>query len=219
MVPCECAGAHPTRRIALTGGPGAGKTALLELIRQSFCRHMMVLPEAAGIVFGGGFPRNDDVPCRRAAQRAIFHVQRELEVIGESHHPAIVLCDRGTLDGLAYWPGSPEDLWASVSTTHEEELRRYDAVIHLRTPSAALGYNHQNPLRTESPSMAAEIDARIFQAWDGHRRRYLIPSSADFLDKAARALDALRNELPECCRQHVVPALRDHMPRAAEGPA
>ena len=209
MVPCECASAHATRRIVLTGGPGAGKTALLELIRQSFCEHVTVLPEAASVVFGGGFPRDEDVLCRRAAQRAIFHVQRELEMTGESHRPAIVLCDRGTLDGLAYWPGSPEDLWTSVSTTREAELGRYDAIIHLRTPTAALGYNHQNPLRTESPSVAAEIDARVLQAWEGHARRYVIPSSADFLDKAARALDALREELPECCKGHVVPALRD----------
>lgn len=209
MVPCECAGAHATKRIVLTGGPGAGKTALLELIRQSFCEHVTVLPEAASVVFGGGFPREEDVLCRRAAQRAIFHVQRELEMAGESHRPAIVLCDRGTLDGLAYWPGSPADLWASVSTTREAELGRYDAVIHLRTPTAALGYNHQNPLRTESPSAAAELDARVLLAWEGHARRYVIASSADFLDKAARALDALREELPDCCRRHVVPALRD----------
>ena len=88
--------------INLMGSPGAGKTALLELIRQSFCSHVKVLPESAGIVFGGGFPREGDPACRRAAQRAIFFVQRELEAIGDVHNPAIVLCDRGTVDGLAY---------------------------------------------------------------------------------------------------------------------
>jgi predicted ATPase len=209
MVPCECTQAHQARRIVLTGGPGAGKTALLELIRQSFCTHVKVLPEAAGIVFGGGFPREDDVTCRRAAQRAIFHVQHELEVTGGSHQPAIVLCDRGTLDGLAYWPGPAEDLWASVGTTRDAELARYDAVIHLRTPTSELGYNHQNPLRTESATRAAEIDAQIVHAWHGHPQRQLIESSVDFLDKAARALDALRGELPDCCKRHVIPALRD----------
>lgn len=104
MVTCECAAAHERRRVVLTGGPGAGKTAVLELVRQSFCEHVKVLPEAAGVVFGGGFPREDDAECKRAAQRAIFHVQRELENAGDSHNPTIVLCDRGTLDGLAYWP-------------------------------------------------------------------------------------------------------------------
>ena len=213
MTACECSEIHERRRVVLTGGPGAGKTALLELIRQSFCSHVKVLPEAAGVVFGGGFPREDDPACRRAAQRAIFYVQRELENAGDSHNPAIVLCDRGTVDGLAYWPGAPEEFWSSLDTTLDEELGRYHAVIHLRTPAVEHGYNHQNPLRTESPARAAEIDARIAQAWASHSRRFIVESSSDFLDKAARALEILRGELPGCCQRHVIPALRNHLTR------
>jgi predicted ATPase len=209
MVACSCKDVHERKRVVLTGGPGAGKTALLELVRQSFCTHVKVLPEAASIVFGGGFPRDDEPQTRRAAQRAIFHIQRELESIGDAHNPAIVLCDRGTIDGLAYWPGTANEFWSSVGTTAEAELARYDAVIHLRTPALEHGYNHQNPLRTESAAMAAEVDARIAQAWAAHPRRFLVESSADFLDKAKRALEILRQELPECCRRHVVTALRE----------
>ena len=50
MKQCDCQDPHARRRVALTGGPGAGKTAVLELIRQSFCEHVKVLPEAAAIV-------------------------------------------------------------------------------------------------------------------------------------------------------------------------
>jgi len=207
MVTCECAAGHERRRIVLTGGPGAGKTALLELIRQSFCSHVRILPEAAGIVFGGGFPREDDPGCRRAAQRAIFYVQRELEAAGDTHNPAIVLCDRGTLDGLAYWPGSTEDFCSSLNTTVAAELARYDAVVHLRTPSEEDGYNHQNPLRTETPVAAAAIDGRIAEAWAQHPRRFIVEPSPSFLEKAAEALDILRGELPECCKEHRVPAM------------
>jgi hypothetical protein len=183
---------------------------LLELIQQAFCAHVTVLPEAASIVFGGGFPRHAEVECQRAAQRAIYHVQRQLEVTGDSHNAAIVLCDRGTLDGLACWPGPDADFWAALATDRERELARYDAVIHLRTPTAELGYNHRNPLRTETAARAAEVDVLILRAWDGHPRRRVIDSSTDFLDKAARALDALRGELPACCRGHEVPSVRGH---------
>lgn len=204
VIDCQCAGVHDPRRVVLTGGPGAGKTAVLELIRQSFCAHVRVLGEAASVVFGGGFPREDDPACRRAAQRAIFYLQRELENAAEGHHPAIVLCDRGTLDGLAYWPGTHEEFFASTGTSLLDQLSRYSAVIHLRTPDDRHGYNHQNPLRTESAATAAEIDARILDAWRAHPRRFVVESSADFLDKAARALALLRGEVPACCRAHVV---------------
>jgi len=203
MVRCQCAESHNPRRVVLTGGPGAGKTAVLELIHHSFCEHVKVLPESAGIVFGGGFPREDDLVCKRAAQRAIFYVQRELEITGGSHNPAIVLCDRGTLDSLGYWPGSIDDFWSSLGTTLAEQLARYDAVIHLRTPAVERGYNHQNPLRTESAAVAAQIDQRIFEAWETHPRRFVVEASSEFLDKAAKVLAILRAEMPECCRGHV----------------
>ena len=116
MKACECRDRHERRRIVLTGGPGAGKTAVLELIRQSFCEHVKVLPESASIVFGGGFPRGGNAIVVKAGQRAIFYVQRELETAGDADNPAIVLCDRGTIDGAAYWPAG-EEPWASVGTT------------------------------------------------------------------------------------------------------
>lgn len=207
MKDCECKATHPPRRIVLTGGPGAGKTAVLELIHHAVCRHIKVLPESAGIVFGGGFPRGKPVHMQRAAQRAIFYVQRELENSADGENAAIVLCDRGTVDSLAYWPG-PDDLWSSVGTTIDEQLGRYDAVIHLCTPGEENGYNHQNPLRTESADTAAEIDGKLLRAWGRHPRRFIIESSQHFFEKAARALEVLRTEIPECCRQQVAPRRR-----------
>jgi predicted ATPase len=203
MITCECRKPHDRRRVVLTGGPGAGKTAVLELIRQSFCVHVKVLPEAAGVVFGGGFPRGEGLGLRQATQRAIFYIQRELESAADSDNPAITLCDRGTIDGAAYWPGQG-DLWTSVGTTLEEQLSRYDAVIHLRTPAVGDGYNHQNPLRVESAAEAAAIDARIMQMWKKHPRRFIVEPSRDFIAKASDAIEILRGEMPECCRQHLV---------------
>lgn len=182
------------RRIALTGGPGAGKTAVLEIARRLFSDQVKILPEAAGILFGGGFPRGSEPMLRRAAQRAIFHVQRELEATAGDDPRSVVLCDRGTVDGGAYWPG-PNELWSEVGTTLAAELARYDAVIHLRTPVA--GYNHQNHLRTESAALALEIDERIAVLWSTHPRRHEIASEDDFIAKAGHAVQALRDELSQ----------------------
>jgi predicted ATPase len=192
----------------LTGGPGAGKTAVLELVRMAFCRHVLVLPEAASLVFGGGFPRVEALHWRQGAQRAIFRVQRELERAAESEDTAVVLCDRGTIDGMAFWPGD-DDLLTSVGTTLDEELRRYDTVIHLRPPTAEGGYNHRNPLRRENAEEAGTVDRRIERAWARHPRQFVIEPSTHFLTKAVKAVQILRDELPECCR----PDLGSLMPR------
>ena len=202
---CGCANAHGIRRVVLTGGPGAGKTAVLELVKQSFCSHVAVLPEAAGIVFGGGFPRRAEVKTAQAAQRAIFYVQRELEAASESQNHAVTLCDRGTVDGAAYWTGRP-DMWTSLETTLPTQLARYSAVIHLRVPSSDQGYNNNsNPLRLESAEGAHEIDERIARVWAKHPRYISVPPEQAFLEKARRVLDILRAEIPECCRHHIIP--------------
>lgn len=202
MRKCHCPEPHPQRKIVLTGGPGAGKTAVLELLRQSYCRHVVVLPEAAGILFNDGFPREDIPGVRRAAQRAIYHVQAELEAAMAARNVAIMLCDRGVVDGAAYWPG-PEDFFAAVGTTRDAAFARYDTVIHLRVPAATNGYGYSNPLRTESAIEARAIDDRILAAWDGHPRRFVVEPTADFVTKASAALRLVQDALPECCRLDV----------------
>ena len=196
---CCCRPHGQSKRIVLTGGPGAGKTAVLELVRQAFCRHVRVLPEAAGIVFGGGFPREPGACAQRAAQRAIFHVQTELESLAAGSDASVVFCDRGTVDSAAYWPGPPTELWDRMSTTLEEQLARYDTVIHLRTPSNENGYHNRNPLRVETAVQAGEIDQRIERLWAAHPHRFLIDAEANFLRKAERTLQIIRAELPSCC--------------------
>jgi len=193
----------PSKRIVITGGPGAGKTAVLELARHGLCPHVEVLPEAASIVFGGGFPRRNSDPERRAGQRAIYWVQSELESLAQSNDElATVLCDRGTLDGLAYWPGHRAEFFTELDTTMYAELQRYEAVIHLRVPADAGSYIG-TVLRRETHREALEIDARLLEVWSEHPRRIIVDSTTDFLAKAAAALEAIRSSFEDhaCDRQ------------------
>lgn len=196
----------------LTGGPGGGKTAVLEMALRYFCQHVTITPEAASIVFGGGFPRSESLNGRRAAQRAIFYVQRSLEAIAVETRPAVVLCDRGTLDGLAYWPGSHQNFLDEFGIDREQELRRYAAVVHVEVPASAWGYE-KNKIRNESVSEAREIDQRIARAWRGHPRLITVSARAGFLDKLAYAIELLRGELPPCCQTHL------HAMQESTGPA
>ncbi len=198
---CACPGTdHRPRLVALTGGPGAGKTAVLEVLLRELCPHAVVLPESASILFRGGFPRGPSASAHKAAQVAIFRVQRELEWLALAEgRPAVVFCDRGTVDGLAYWPDDAATYWRLVGSSREEEVARYDAVIHLRTPCLEHGYHNGNAVRIETADQAAVIDQRIAAAWHGHPRRALIEEAPHFADKLSRALEALRAEIPECC--------------------
>jgi predicted ATPase len=206
-VHCDCRLVHPRLAIVLTGGPGAGKTAVLEFLRQALCHHVRILPEAAGIVFGGGFPRDGSDGVRRAGQRAIFHVQSELESAVQAETPGIMLCDRGVVDGSAYWPG-PGTLYDEVGVPRQQARARYDAVVHLRVPEAGRGYSNGNPLRVESAEDAKCIDARILDAWQGHPHLHVVEAEAEFLTKVRRTLAFIRDDLPECCRTHATRALR-----------
>jgi predicted ATPase len=206
----DCGHEHPpgqARYIVLTGGPGAGKTAVLGLVRQHFCRHLLILDEAASILFGGGFPRSDQPEVAGAAQRAIYHVQVELEAAARAADACTVLCDRGTLDGLAYWPGEPARFFEELGTTAEREIARYVAVLHLATPDAE-HYDTRNPLRVETAERARRIDRRIGAIWADHPHLTRIASHDDFLVKAQRALDVIEATLPACCR-HPVPQAQE----------
>lgn len=203
-VPCSCPShSGAPRLIALTGGPGAGKTAVLEAVQGSLCPHLIALPEAASIAFGGGFPRLPGPRARMAAQRAIFAIQREVEeVVAAEGDLAVALCDRGTPDGLAYWPGTEDEFFAQVGSSRERELARYAAVIHLRVPEPDQ-YDHRNVLRTESAVEAHLVDARIEEAWRGHPVRMFVASVPTFVEKVVATVQLLRAQMPPCCRGHI----------------
>ncbi len=189
------------RLIVVTGGPGAGKTAVLEMAKKVLCEHVAILPEAASIVFGGGFWRLQSKSAKTAAQSAIYRVQVEMEnlVINENKWTA-GLCDRGTLDGLAYWPNGKDTFWEMSRSQASQEYQKYFAVIHLRSPSDQFGYNLINPLRIESSLQASAIDEKISQAWNGHENYHVISSAENFLTKAQAAIKLITKFTPDCCQ-------------------
>jgi predicted ATPase len=200
MSACTCAVLHHLRQIVVTGGPGAGKTAALEVLQRQTCHHVQVLPEAASILWRGGFPRSQTPTGRRAVQRAIARLQIELQRLAiENDNPALIVCDRGTLDSLAYWPGTEQEYLDDLDTTKDKELGRYAAVIHMRSPSRRDGYV-QTSLRPESADEARAIDERILAVWADHPRRFVIDSDEDFVRKLERVLALVRAEIPACCR-------------------
>ncbi|MFN7728475.1 MAG: ATP-binding protein [Bdellovibrio sp.] len=178
--------------IAVTGGPSGGKTTLIETLQKDMTGLLSIVPEAASLLYRGGFPRKSSSNGRRHAQRAICFVQRELEDLAiEDSKTDVIVCDRGSLDSIAYWPDVEADFFKSLGTSRAQELARYQWVLHLDTADQDF-FDTSNPVRTESHKEAVEINHRIKAAWQGHPQRIVISHSNEFLDKIAKAKKALR---------------------------
>ncbi len=179
--------------MAITGGPSGGKTTLLETLKKEFGLQITVVPEAASILYGGGFPRKKSILGRIATQRAIYFTQRELETIaiGESTN-ALLVFDRGSLDSIAYWPNDEDDFFKNIQSNKKVELERYDWVIHLDTASNE-NYDLSNPIRTETHTEALLLNEKIKMAWNGHQRRITIASDGDFLAKITKSIHVIKS--------------------------
>lgn len=187
--------AQPRCRIVLSGGPGGGKTTAADLFRRELGDRVVVVPEAATILFAGGFPRAHEEDAGRAVQSAIFHVQRNLEDVQSATYPdRVLLCDRGTIDGAAYWPNGEHDFFATMGTSFEEELLRYDAVVFFET-AAVTGDSIEggNPVRNESLAEAVALDKRLRALWSRHPKFALVPHSPSFLHKITVGLALLQS--------------------------
>lgn len=190
-------GFNSCRFIVLTGGPGAGKTAVMGAARQIFGKHVAILPEAASIIYAGGFPRFPSPHSVRAAQRAICRVQEELEHFAiDEGNPSVALCDRGIADGAAYWPEGPDSFFQAVGLSRKDVFARYHTVIHLQTPPLNLGYDNSNPMRTESAEQAAMLCRRIEAVWDGHPNRLVVPATETFTEKLDHVTELIMAALP-----------------------
>ncbi len=182
------------KKVVLTGGPASGKTTALSILKEEYGTDIEVAVEAATLVYGGGFPRNDNSPRHTYhAQRIIYATTKELESLAEevNQNAKIVLCDRGSLDGAVYWPYGEEDFLKTMGTTIKDEYANYYAVIHMSPPKEAKYYQNTS-VRTESLERALEVDEAILKLWSGHPRHIVIPESNDYVKKALIVRKAIR---------------------------
>ncbi|WP_206486404.1 AAA family ATPase [Thalassotalea sp. G2M2-11] len=183
------------KRIVLTGGPGGGKTTALDLIRREFCGKIASVPEAATMIFSGGINRSMDPEVLKAQQTAIFNLQKHLEDIQRAAHPdCLILCDRGSLDGLAYWPESEQHFFETMNTSLELELARYDAVIFFETAAmSGASIKSNNPVRNESEQAAVDLDNKLKKVWSQHPNFNLVGRSESFIRKVMFGIMTIEN--------------------------
>ena len=154
---------------------------------------------SSDLLFSGGFPRFSASEARRAVQRAVFAVQHELEAaFAAQFSDKVLILDRGSIDGAAYWPEGPEDYFKSLGTSLEAELTRYERVIYLESAAKdAYELNvTKNPNRKESWEEARKLDEQTFRLWSKHPNFVHIHNSRSFDRKVSEVLSAVAVNLP-----------------------
>ena len=188
------------KRIVLTGGPGAGKTLVAAGMARDEPKTFAVVPEAATQVYYRLQTRWDLLTDaeRRDVQRRIYALQLEQEDRAAREQAGrVLLLDRGTVDGAAYWPDGPEHYWREIGTTHATELARYDAVVWLETCATIGAYDGDasNACRHEDTALAIDRGNAVLRLWQDHPRLMRVKAYPTFEDKLAAAREALRNSV------------------------
>jgi hypothetical protein len=183
--------------VVLTGGPGGGKSSLIEEIQRdpAWSGRIGSLPEAISFMSQVGLSLLEPL-----FQRTMVHLQMALEDGLDRafvhNQIRLILCHRGSLDPLAYWLDrgwAEEEFFAFTGTRLEEHYRRYAAVIHMvtsadgATPCYARWPEAHRPEEVED---AVRLDRLLHRIWSGHPGYHRLDNAGR--DWAAKSLAARR---------------------------
>jgi CYTH domain-containing protein/predicted ATPase len=170
----------------ITGGPGSGKTGILDILQKEMADIYHFIPEAATIIIrqvGVAFPNGNPFYVRQFQQQ-VYAIQQSFELLAGIHgklkHRSALITDRGSMDNSAYLPGGIREYQRVCHTKASFELARYARVIHLGMPPRDVYEEHKqkNPARTEIYEQACELHAKIATAWLGHPNYVLVDEQA-----------------------------------------
>ena len=166
---------------------------------------IFTVPEAFTILASNGFSMDyfaiDGMPG--CVQHTVMDMQMSLEdsferVLRAKGRPAVLLCDRGLMDGSAYMPSDEWDRFLQARNINSADIRegRYNAVFHLVT--AADGAERfytldNNDARTETPEEARRLDHLSRAAWLGHPKHFVIDNKTDFEGKMNKLVQIASN--------------------------
>lgn len=196
-------------KVVLTGGPCAGKTSCLHALRTRFSEQVVAVPEAATLLLDSGFPPPGHERVRasrdewiRSFQAAILSLQSTLEVtcerLARSCGARLIVCDRGVLDGAAYWPGGRAAFLSHFGLSLEDCFARYLGVLHLQSLAETHPHRYgpqNNVIRYEGVSEARAVERAVRAAWEGHPGLIVVPAEEEPQVKIARVLEHMLNLL------------------------
>ncbi|OGZ05388.1 MAG: hypothetical protein A3C93_05075 [Candidatus Lloydbacteria bacterium RIFCSPHIGHO2_02_FULL_54_17] len=179
-------------KLALSGGPGGGKTKLAKFIAKKAAAKgyvAQVVPEAATILMDSGVSPHGGRAKLLDFQHAVLKETLSRERFAEEallaggHEKPLLIFDRGVPDIGAYVSENDyRSLLKEHGLSHHALSRdgRYDAVVYMRTAAdgAERHYsNRSNKFRSEDLDAARALDRRTLDAWIGHQHLSVVGNS------------------------------------------
>lgn len=183
----------------LTGGPGSGKSTLMELLKGEY-PNVHFVPEVAAIVMGqlGIKPSINDPVSYRRFQSLIYRTQKLFELtsiqFAAFHGKKGVVLDRGKPDNIAYLPGGVREFEQISGNSIDSEFECYNVVVQMAVPPRKVyeKIKYNNPSRTETYDQAMILGRKIQDIWSAHPN-YFSASSISWKTKVRQALEALNS--------------------------
>ena len=187
-------------KIALTGGPCAGKTTMLKNITEHLNEKgisNVVVPETATeLIVNGVVPKGTNKSVKWfqdiVLRTQVFKEDMSKSYVSNMYYPAsfaVMICDRGIIDGKAYLSNGKDfdDILKSNNLSYINTLDSYDLVVDLITLADCNKdlYNLDNEARTETKEQAIKLDRKTSNAWAMHRNLKIINTSVCIDEEAS----------------------------------
>lgn len=206
-------------KVVLTGGPGGGKTSVLNAIKNLAITEegykniiklgdkkikLVTISETATELISSGIPPTEAERIYDF-QDILFEIQKSKEEssikslrFGYDTDIILFLYDRGLLDGMAYLDkkGEFEDIMASKDVKELDILDKYDLVLDLLSTATCAPEKYgfeSNEARFEDVEWAKSVDRKTSAAWVGHRNMKLFDSGVSLEEEVNNVIEYLKD--------------------------
>ena len=199
-------------KIALTGGPCAGKTTTISRIEEHLSDlgyHVLTINECATETIRNGIrPFGEHAVGVYEFENEILNLQlykekrfKDFIQVYPDTTKIVILCDRGSVDVCAYlgWDDYNKMLLEN-NLKHDDLLKEYDLVIHMITVAADMENrysNSNNKARFEDSEEAINVDNNIKEAWRDYPNLKVVPVCDYLEDKIQMAINYVDELLKE----------------------
>ena len=191
-------------RIALVGTPGAGKTSVLRILRESAAQagyKVDFIDEAATVIMHDTAVRELRRTDPVAFQEKVSVTQLFMEdgafmnAMAEGAEKYLQITDRALPDAYVYLNGEQRKALRLPLPTKAELNSRYDAVICFEIFHHRSSLKAGNALRAEKDiSTVEKVYERSLRVYSEHKKFYLVSPYDDIRDKAKRVAEII-NEI------------------------